>query len=397
MKVLQINIFGNLSTGRIAVDLYRTLNEAGYEGMIAFARNKIAEGVPHIKIGNKLNVYVDGIMTRLTDRAGTFSKSATKKLINDIKEYNPDIIHLHNLHGYYINIDILFDYLKNCGKPVVWTLHDCWAYTGHCCYYSMVGCDKWKTGCYNCEQLKSYPASYVDNSEWNFKKKKDLFLGLPNLTLVTVSKWLANEVKQSFLKGVPLEVIYNGIDTSVFKPTDSNFRSKYKVENKFLILGVASTWDTRKGLSDFIELAGMLDEYYKIVLIGVTNKERKRLPDNVIGIPRTESIEELAGIYTAADVYFNASVEETFGLPTIEAMSCGTPVIVYNATSLPEVLDLNNGWVVEPHCLYDVMNIIEQIRGGLEKKEEIREHALKYEKSKQYNSYIELYKKIIGC
>lgn len=397
MKVLQINIFGNLSTGRIAVDLYHTLNEAGYEGMIAFARNKIAEGVPHIKIGHKLNVYVDGIMTRLTDRAGTFSKSATKRLINDIIEYNPDIIHLHNLHGYYINIDILFDYLKSCGKPVVWTLHDCWAYTGHCCYYTMVGCDKWKTGCYKCEQLKSYPASYVDNSKWNYKKKKDLFLGLPNLTLVTVSKWLANEVKQSFLKDIPLEVIYNGIDTSVFKPTDSDFRSKYKLENKFIILGVASTWDTRKGLSDFIELAGMLDKYCKIVLIGVTNKERERLPENVIGIPRTESIEELAGIYTAADVYFNASVEETFGLPTIEAMSCGTPAIVYNATSLPEVLDLNNGWVVEPHRLYDVINIIERIRGGLEIKKEIREHALKYEKSKQYNNYIELYKKIIDC
>lgn len=394
MKVLQINTFGNLSTGRITIDLYRTLRNASHEGRVAFARNTIAEGVPYIKIGNIFNVYADGIMTRLTDRAGFFSSSATKKLIKKIKDYNPDIIHLHNLHGYYINIEILFNYLKTCGKPVVWTLHDCWAFTGHCCYYSMVNCDKWKIGCHNCEQKKAYPASYIDNSSWNYEKKKNLFLGVPNLTLVSVSQWLSSEIKQSFLKDVPLEIIYNGIDTNVFKPIESNFRQKYGLEDKFIILGVASTWDIRKGLSDFIRLAGMLDEHYQIVLVGVNNKEKEKLPDNVVGISRTDSLEELACIYTAADLFFNASVEETFGLPTVEAMSCGTPVIVYNATSLPEVCGKNNGWVVEPHCLCDVLKIIKQMHGGESRGELIRQHALKYEKSIQFNKYIDLYEKI---
>lgn len=219
MKVLQINIFGNLSTGRIAVDLYRTLKTAGYDGKIAFARNNIAKDVPHIKIGNTWTVYRDGIMTRLTGKAGFYSAKSTKVLIDEIKQYDPDIIHLHNLHGYYINIEILFNYLRCSHKPVVWTLHDCWAYTGHCCYYSMVDCNRWKTGCYNCPQKKSYPKSMIfSNVVWNYKRKKEIFTSLPNLRLVTVSQWLADEVKMSFLKNIECEVIYNGVDTNIFKP-----------------------------------------------------------------------------------------------------------------------------------------------------------------------------------
>ena len=169
MKVLQINIFGNLSTGRIAVDIYRTLISEGHQGVIAFARNSVPDDVPYIKIGNNLGVYCDGVLTRLTDRAGFFSRKATRKLIKEIQEYNPDIIHLHNLHGYYINVEILFEFLKQYGKPVVWTLHDCWAFTGHCCYYSMVGCEKWIDGCHDCEQIHAYPKSLlIDNSKNNY-------------------------------------------------------------------------------------------------------------------------------------------------------------------------------------------------------------------------------------
>ncbi len=389
MKVLQINIFGNLSTGRIAVDLYRTLKENGHEGKVAFARNTIAEDIPHIKIGNTLNVYLDGVLTRLTDKAGFFSKKATKKLIEEIKVYNPDIIHLHNLHGYYINVEMLFEFLKAFGKPVVWTLHDCWSYTGHCCYYSMANCEKWKTGCKDCPQIGAYPASFVDNSKWNYEKKKEMFLNLPTLQLVTVSKWLEAEVKQSFLKDVPVCTIYNGIDTEKFKPTESDFRERYGLEDKKIILGVASTWDVRKGLKDFVELSKLLDDNYRIVLVGVTTKEKKNLPQNVIGISRTDSIEELAGIYSTADVFFNASVEETFGLPTAEALACGTPVIVYNATALPEVVSEENGYVVEPH---DIQKVKETIDFCVGKKIEPNKN---WEKSTSYKEYIDLYEKLL--
>lgn len=393
MKVLQINIFGNLSTGRIAVDLYRTLRNDGFEGKVAYARNTISEDVPCIKIGNKLNVYADGILTRLTDRAGFFSKRATKKLIEEIEEYNPDIIHLHNLHGYYLNIELLFEYLKKRNKPVVWTLHDCWAFTGHCCYYSMVGCEKWKTGCFKCPQKKAYPSSlFWDNSTWNYEKKKELFTSIANMQLVTVSKWLEEEVKQSFLKSIPCTTIYNGIDTRVFRYTESDFRKRMNLEDKFIILGVASTWDTRKGFDDFLELADLLTNEYRIILVGVNKKEKKRLKCNMIGIERTNNVQELAEIYSGADVFFNASVEETFGLPTVEAIACGTPAIVYNATALPEIVNDNNGIVVEKNDVDRVWEAIKQIKKG-EIAFQIKETT--FSKDFYFKKYIDLYQSLI--
>ena len=356
MKVLQINTFGNLSTGKIAVDIYRTLRAHGSDGAVAFARNEVPGDVPSFKIGNPLSVYTDGVFTRLTDKAGHYSKGATDKLIKQIKEYDPDIIHLHNLHGYYLNVPMLFDYLKDAGKPVVWTLHDCWAYTGHCCYYSMAGCDKWKlTGCTKCPQKKAYPASiFKDNSSRNFSEKNQMFHSVKNLHLVCVSKWLDNEVKESYLKDLPSRVIYNGIDTSVFKPCSGNFRIKYDVGDKRIVLGVASTWDTRKGLADFIGLSKILDERYKIVLVGLNDKQKASLPDNMIGIGRTDGPKELAEIYSASNVLFNASVEETFGLPNVESLACGTPVVAYNCTGIPETMTENDGYIVEPHDLKTV-------------------------------------------
>lgn len=395
MKVLQINIFGNLSTGRIAVDLHRTLTAAGHDGLFAFARNDTAQDIPYIRIGNKWNVMCHGIMTRITDKAGFYSKNATKKLVKAIAEYKPDIIHLHNIHGYYLHIEVLFDYLKSTGIPVIWTLHDCWSYTGHCCYYSMAGCNKWKTQCCHCPQKGSYPSSkLLDNSNWNYKKKKDLFSGV-NMTLVAVSNWLASEVKKSFLKNYPLEVIQNGIDLNVFKPTKSNFRERYNIKDKKIILGVASTWDIRKGLDDFIELSKMLDDQYKVVVVGVTDKEISRLPQNIIGIKRTDSVEELAGLYSTADVYFNASVEETFGLPTVEAMACGTPSIVYNATALPELIEPGCGTVVGIHDLMAVKSWIEVFKMETSAKQCINV-AKKYSKKIKYKQYIDLYERMLN-
>lgn len=391
MKVFQINIFGNLSTGRIAVDIYRTLVSEGHQGMIAFARNSIPDDVPYIKIGNKFSIYFDGLLTRLTDRAGFYSQNATKKLIEAIKKYDPDIIHLHNLHGYYINVEILFEFLKRYGKPVVWTLHDCWAFTGHCCYYSMVGCEKWIDGCHDCNQIHAYPKSLlIDNSKINYKKKQRLFASIPNMQIVTVSKWLEGEVKKSFLKDIPCTTIYNGIDLSVFKPTGSNFRKKHGLEGKVIILGVASTWNVRKGLNDFIKLSTMLSDKYKVVVVGVSKKEKNKLPKSILGIEHTNSVEELAQIYTASDIFFNASVEETFGLPTIEAMACGTPVIVYNCTALPEVVNNQCGFVVKEHDLQSVVDCIEKASSVFEQSR-IVNAATKYSRQQMANSYIKKY------
>ena len=394
MKVLQINTFGNLSTGKIAVDIYRTLRAHGCEGAVAFARNEVPGDVPSFKIGNPLSVYTDGVFTRLTDKAGHYSKGATEKLIKQIKEYDPDIIHLHNLHGYYINVPMLFDYLKDAGKPVVWTLHDCWAYTGHCCYYSMAGCEKWKThGCSKCPQKKAYPASiFKDNSSKNFSEKNQMFHSVKNLHLVCVSKWLDNELKASFLKDIPSRVIYNGIDTSVFKPSSGNFRIKYNVGDKRIVLGVASTWDTRKGLADFIELSKILDERYKIVLVGLNDKQKASLPDNMIGIGRTDGPKELAGIYSASNVLFNASVEETFGLPNVESLACGTPVVAYNCTGIPETMTENDGYIVEPH---DLKNVALKIGEICDAGKRIEVSSFRFPKDKTYEAYMKLYEELV--
>ena len=394
MKVLQINTFGNLSTGKIAVDIYRTLRARGNEGAVAFARNEVPGDVPSFKIGNPLSVYTDGVLTRLTDKAGHYSKGATEKLIKQIKEYDPDIIHLHNLHGYYINVPMLFDYLKEADKPVVWTLHDCWAYTGHCCYYSMAGCDKWKlTGCSKCPQKKAYPASiFKDNSSKNFSEKNQMFHSVKNLHLVCVSKWLDNELRASFLKDIPSRVIYNGIDTSVFKPSSGNFRIKYNVGDKRIVLGVASTWDTRKGLADFIGLSKILDERYKIVLVGLNDKQKASLPDNMIGIGRTDGPKELAEIYSASNVLFNASVEETFGLPNVESLACGTPVVAYNCTGIPETMTENDGYIVEPHDLKTVALKIGEICDAGKR---IEVSSFRFPKDKTYEAYMKLYEELV--
>ena len=361
MKVLQINtVCGTGSTGRIATDMYDILKENGHECCIAYGRGDAPAGYNTIKIGNKYDIYYHALMNRITDKHGFYSGAATKKFIKQVEEYNPDVIHIHNIHGYYINIEILFNYLKQSNKPVIWTLHDCWSFTGHCAYFTYVGCDKWKLGCYDCPQLDTYPSSKVfDNSKENYQNKRRLFTGVSNLTIVTPSQWLAGLVKESYLGEYPIQVINNGIDLDVFKPTESDFRKQYGLENKHVILGVANIWDKRKGLDDFIELSKQLDdEKQAIVLVGLSDKQLKTLPKNIIGIKRTNSTKELAEIYTAADVFFNPSKEETFGLVTIEAMACGTPAVVLDKSASPEIVRLYSfGKVLDKVCISELLTI----------------------------------------
>lgn len=327
------------STGRICTDIADMLISEENECKIAYGRKTVPEKYKDIayRIGSDFGVKVNGVKARLFDNEGFNARSATKKLIKWIKHYNPDVIHLHNLHGYYLNVKLLFNYLKTCGKKVVWTLHDCWSFTGHCTHFQVPHCDKWQTECGKCIRSKDYPKAIFSHAKRNFKRKKQTFCGVPNLTIVTPSKWLAELVKQSFLKEYPVQVINNGIDLTVFKPTASDFKEKYGLQNKKVILGVANVWEKRKGFDDFLELAKLISDDYRIVLVGVTDEQLKKLPPNVIGIKRTNSATELAQIYTAADVYVSPSREETFGMTVVEAMACGTPAIVYNLTALSEL------------------------------------------------------------
>lgn len=348
MKVLQINsVCGVGSTGRIAADIHRVLKQNGHESKIAYGRGE-AKGVSSddtIKIGTDRDIYAHVILSRLTDRTGFYSKSATKKLIRSIEEYNPDVIHLHNIHGYYINIKLLFDYLKKAGKPVVWTLHDCWAFTGHCTHFDYCGCEKWKTGCEKCPQLNRYPKSFADSSKRNYLYKKQIFNGINNMTIVTPSKWLENLVKQSYLGNYNIQVIYNGIDLTVFKPTVSDFRARHGLNNKKIILGVANIWEKRKGLDDLIQLSKKLSDDYKIVIVGKLIGDS--LPANMLHVERTDSTKELAEIYSAADVFVNPSYEDNFPTVNIEALACGTPVVTYNTGGSPEAISPSCGIVTE--------------------------------------------------
>jgi len=395
MKVLEINVVcGIRSTGRICTDLADVLHKEGHQCMIAYGRGEVPEKYQEyaIHIGNNIDVKWHFLMSQLFDKSGFESKKATRELIDKIRSYNPDVIHLHNIHGYYINIEILFEYLKISGKKIIWTLHDCWAYTGHCSYYSVAQCEQWRTQCLDCPQLKEYPACILNgNVKQNYIRKKRIFSGVPNMTLVTPSEWLANQVQKSFLSSYPVIIIPNGIDLQQFRPTESEFRRKYHLENKIIVLGVATAWGERKGYREFCRLADCLPLNYQVVLVGMTKKQLKKIPGNILGLERTNNVSELAEIYSAADVFLNLGKEETMGLTTVEAMACGTPVVVSNMTSIPEVVEGKSGVVLnsleESEIVSGIKDVMTNRYSGMIK------NASKYEKEKQYKKYLELY----GC
>ena len=333
------SVCGIGSTGRICTDIARRLEADGHDCLIAYGRGTVPEQYQRyaIKIGNKLDVCLHGVQARIFDNAGFGSKHATKMLIRKIEEYNPDVIHLHNLHGYYINIEILFAYLKKASKPVIWTLHDCWPFTGHCVHFDAAKCFRWLSGCGDCPQLRTYPKTYgLDRTKTWYQRKKECFSGVADLTIIVPSEWLAHRVKQSFLKEYPLEISHNQIDANIFKPTDSDFREQYGLEGKFVILGVANVWNKTKGLSDFCELRKKLDDKFAIVLVGITEKERIKLPPGIITLPRTANSKKLAEIYSASDVFVNPTHQDTYPTVNLEARACGIPVITYDVGGSPE-------------------------------------------------------------
>lgn len=346
MKVLMINsVCGIRSTGRICTDIAETLEAQGHTCRIAYGRESVPEKYAKyaVRIGSDLGVKTHAALSRAFDDAGFHSRRATKRFIKWVKAYDPDVIHLHNIHGYYLHIGELFKYLKTCGKKIVWTLHDCWAFTGHCPYFDFIGCEKWKTGCYACSQKKKYPASLLcDRSRKNYALKKRLFTGVKNVTLVTPSEWLAGLARQSFLGEYPVEVVRNGIDLNAFKPTASDFKARHGLADKKILLGVASVWDERKGFADFLKLAERLDDRYRLVLVGLSEAQIARLPQNAIGIARTNSVQELAEIYTAADAFLNFTYEDNYPTVNLEAQACGTPVITYRTGGSVESVPSGN-------------------------------------------------------
>lgn len=402
VRILQINtVCGYGSTGRIATDIDFEIKKNGWESKIAFARYEAPQGVETIKIGNKIDFYFHVAITRAFDKHCYGSKRATKALIKEIMDYDPDIIHLHNLHGYYLNLEILFDYLKSANKKIVWTLHDCWPMSGHCAYFDFIQCEKWKTQCFKCPQKSAYPASkLIDNSACNYETKKNIFRSIKDINIVTPSNWLKTVVEQSFLFEHKVQVIYNGVDSEIFKPTNTvlNRLGDINLEGKFVLLGVASLWEERKGLNDFIELSKIIDEDIKIILVGLSNQQLENLPPNVIGVRRTRDIRELAQLYNRADIFVNPSSEETFGMVTVEAMACGTPVIVYNATASPELVEIGCGEVVVKNDVQGIHEAVKKIRakGKGSYSSTCRKTVIeKYDKNKQVKKYIELYRNLI--
>lgn len=409
MKVLQLNtVCGRGSVGKITVDLYRTLKEQGEEGVILYGRDNAPEDVNAIKVGTKTDFYAHALLGVLTGKGGFGSGKITEKMIEIIKKEQPDIIHLHNIHGFYVQVEGLFSYIKEANIPVVWTLHDCWSFTGHCAYFDYVSCDKWQTGCNNCPQHRqAYPYSIVDYSMEAYQRKKQAFSNVERLMIVTPSKWLASLVDHSFLKEYPIEVIPNGIDLDSFneQADGETFRQSHHLQDKFVILGVANVWEQRKGLIHFIKLQEMLEqadskaplhkENTQIILVGVDKKTKKKLPEGILGIERTNGVKQLAAIYQAADVYVNATLEDNFPTTNLEALACGNPVITFDTGGSTESINDSCGIVTRTRDAKGIYEALEQLKKEPKTQENCLIQGRSYDKKKRFQEYLDLYHRML--
>lgn len=398
--LFQINSTANWgSTGRIAEEIGQTAMSQGWTSYLAYGRNMTPSSLLLFKVGTRWDIYSHVFESRLFDRHGFASRNATRNLIQQITRIHPDIIHLHNIHGYYLNYPILFEYLAKTDVPVVWTMHDCWVFTGHCANYDYVDCRKWLVGCHDCPQRKSYPASlFYDRSARNYADKRHWFSSVKQMTLVPVSEWLATEVKRSFLGHYPVQVIHNGIDTSIFKPQTVR-KETFGLEGKFVVLGVASIWTQHKGLDDFIKLRALLPDDCVVFLIGLNNKQIASLPDGIVGISRTNDVHELAAYYSVADVFVNPTWEDNFPTVNLESLSCGTPVITYRTGGSIEAVDDVTGYIVKKRDVRGLADRVLEVkaRGKRSYQDLCRCRAVNcFEKKERYLEYITLYEKMLA-
>ena len=399
-RLLQINTTLNCgSTGRIAEQIAIKAKEHGWDCYHAYGGRYVGKSLfQAIQVSPKYDNYLHALLGEYLGRHGLGSTLSTKRFVEIIKGLNPDVIHLHNIHGYYINYKVLFEFLKTAGIPVVWTLHDCWPFTGHCTHFDNVKCEKWKIECGNCPiQMAQYKSRFIDRSKKNYLLKKSLYAQLNNLTIVPVSHWLEGLVEQSILKHFPVRVIHNGIDLNVFKPTVNTIRERFGIpENKLFVLGVLGSGFVEKGKEEFIEMSKKND--LQIMLVGLTDDEKKGLPDSIILVGRTSSQTELAEFYSAADVMLNPTYNDTFPTINIESIACGTPVITYRTGGSPEILDEHTGIVVEKGNLAGLNQALNSIRekGKSAYSEACRERAVKFfNKDERYEDYIELYNSVL--
>lgn len=390
-------MFPNGSTGNIMLRIAEQARERGhivrtYSSASVDSRTEVYVSDDHFVFGsyteNKIHVYL-GVAT---GRNGFFSYFGTRQLIKDLEEFGPEIIHLHNLHRFCIDLPLLFKYINRKNIRVIWTLHDCWSFTGKCPHFEMAQCDKWLNGCGGCPSLGDYPKSMVDSTRAMYRKKKEMFTSISDMTVVTPSKWLAEQVSESFLNKYETKVIYNGIDTEIFKPVDSNFRKSINCEDKFLLLGVAFDWSERKGLDVFNTLADELDERYRIVLVGVNERVAERVSTKIITVPRTESQKELAEIYSSADIFVNPTREEVLGLVNLEALACGTPVITFRTGGSPETINEKCGATVEKNDIVALKEKIELIASTRPfSVEDCLQRASEFKQFDKFKEYVDLY------
>lgn len=402
-KLVQITTLVNSgSVGRIAEEIGVLAINKGWQSYIAYGRNPRSSASTLIRIGSDREVRAHGLKTRLLDRHGFGSKRATQKLVKQLKDINPDIIHLHNIHGYFIHIGVLFDYLAEARIPVVWTLHDCWAITGHCVHFESIGCQRWKTGCYSCPNKGGYPSSVlIDNSEKNYDRKKQLFGAVDNLTIVPVCDWLTNIVKESFLQAKSIRTIYNGIDTAVFRPiTPSEILiKKLGIKNKFVLLAVSNGWNETKGLRDVIELGSCFDSSIQIIIVGASARQIKEMPSFIIGLERTESIEQLAELYSAADVFINPTYQDTLPTVNIESIACGTPIITYHTGGSADIINEETGCVISVGDKKAMVEAIVKLRekGKKAYTEKCRDKALRmFRCEDRFSQYMNLYDELVN-
>ena len=413
-KLLQINpvLRTSTSTGRIMKEIGELAMANGWESYVAYSKGR--DGLPGstsipVPVGNKASVAWHGLQTRILDRHGLGSVLATKRFIEDIRRIRPDIIHIHNIHGYFLNYRILFDFLSHSGIQVIWTVHDCWLYTGHCYHYMYAGCDRWKTGCGHCPQRGKFPRSLLaDRSALNFRDKRDAFCSMPEdrLTIVPVSDWMRSEMSESFLKDYRFQVIHNGIDTDVFSPQpalESEVRRCYGLGDRHVILGIASIWSEEKGLNDFVEMAARLDSDEVIVLVGMDRKQlddvlsrcgRIILGDRMVAVKRTADVHQLAGLYSTADVLVNPTWQDNYPTVNLEAISCGTPVVTYRTGGSIEAVAGDTGFVVEQGDIEGLVDAVRRVEtlGKANFMDACRSRAVKeFRKEDRYAEYIELY------
>ncbi len=395
MKIVLINSCNYGSTGNIMHHIAacaRARGHAAYTCVPKTRSNQKNADEHTIFIGGKISKNIHALLGYYTGLNGCFSRWATRRFLKKLNEIKPDVIHLHNLHNCYINLPMLFRYIKAHSIRTIWTLHDCWAFTGQCPHFTLVECSKWADGCSNCPQYTAYPAARLDRTKKMYRLKREWFTGVEDMTVVTPSVWLGELVKRSFLKDYTIQVINNGIDLSVFRPTPSNFREKYHCEDKHLILGVSFGWGFKKGLDVFVELSKKLPEKYQIVLVGTDENTERELPAGVIAIRRTANQKQLAEIYTACDLFVNPTREENYPTVNMEAIACGTPVLTFKTGGSPEIVDVDTGMVTEQNTAQAMeLAILSYFSEEPILAQRCANAAVKFDMKSKFQAYTDLY------